>query len=360
MLSLSDTLIEYNNMSESGYDTIGGGTTGAVSGAMSGAMAGAALGPIGMGVGAIIGGLFGKKKTKVPKPPSYSQMMTGALNAQEGIQGRLIGLERQYAPEWQALNEYRMNTQLYGDGTNQGYLGMLEQLQGRMGNLEMAGARQNFALQRTLAGEARDAMLSPDQKALSQYFIQRGMRAANEGANLSPDEVRSSQQAARYAMAARGLSGRQAVAAEVLNNESYRRNRELSNMQLANTAFTLESGIQEQALKSAMSGMASVAARGQFMGASQSIGGAQKQIFEPESQMAAQAAGLKYQHGMGLAQSKMAQQQGLLNTLGSFGSMAMMGGFNFGGGGLPVTTTSGAPPASFLSPWGSPTHAPSP
>ena len=63
------------------YDTVGGGTSGAVSGALSGAQAGAAFGPIGMGIGAVIGGLFGRKKTKVPKPPTYSQMMNYNLDA---------------------------------------------------------------------------------------------------------------------------------------------------------------------------------------------------------------------------------------------------------------------------------------
>jgi hypothetical protein len=74
-------------------DSIGGGATGAITGAASGAMIGAAGGPIGMVAGALIGSLFGSKKRKVPRPPSYSQMMNYNLDAQEGIQDRLLGLE---------------------------------------------------------------------------------------------------------------------------------------------------------------------------------------------------------------------------------------------------------------------------
>jgi hypothetical protein len=338
------------------YDKVGGGGTGAATGALSGAAAGAAFGPIGMIGGAILGGIFGSKKTKVPKPPTYSQMMSGALTAQEGMQGRLIGLEREWRPEWQSINEDTMLSQLYGDSRNKGFLSIMEDLQGGVAGLERQAAMQNLGLVSELTPYARESMLSSTQKSMFGTLMQDAQSRGISG-ELNSDERRNAQQSARSAMAARGLTGRQAVAAEVLNMESAMAGREARNRANYMQAFQLETGMQDAATKMALSGLSSATARGQLIGAAGSVGGAQPQIFQPESAMAAQAAGVQYQHGMGLAQSKMAQQQGLMQALGSFGSMAIQnpGMFNFSGSlGTPTMPPSPANvnPYAYASPIG--------
>lgn len=307
-----------------GSTKIGGGTTGAVSGAASGAMAGAAFGPIGMGIGAVLGGLFGSKKTSVPKPPSYRQLMASNIKAQQAIQGRLLQLEGQYRPQWQQLTEKTYNTQLYGGNGTEGYLGMLGTLQGKMLGLQEQAVTGNMGMQARLANLARDQMLSPEQQAIRQGITGIGMNALAAGRNLTAEQVRESQQAARAAMAARGLGGRQAVAAEVLNRNALADAREQRNLQLGASAMQLESGIQDMALRQASSGMGLLGQTGQFMGASNMLGDYNAKVFQPESQMGAQLAGLKYQQGMSIAQANMAQQQQMLQSLGSLGSFAAM------------------------------------
>lgn len=322
-------------MAEDDYGStkIGGGTTGAISGAASGAMAGAALGPIGMGVGAILGGLFGSKSTSVPKPPSYRQLMANTLKAQEGIQGRLIQLEGQYRPKWQGLAEQTYSQQLYGGQGNEGYLSMLDKLQAELVNSQELAVTRNLGLQSRLAAQARDTMLSPEQQAIRQGITGLGMNALAAGRNLTVEQTREAQQAARSAMAARGLGGRQGVAAEVLNRNALADAREQRNLQLGASAMQLESGIQDMALRQASSGIGLLGQTGQFMGASSMLGDYNSKVFQPESQMAAQLAGMKYQQGMSIAQSQMAQQQGMLQALGSLGSFAAMNPGIFGGGG---------------------------
>jgi len=122
------------------YDTVGGGASGAASGAMAGVQAGAAFGPIGMIAGGLLGGLFGSKKTKVPKPPTYSQMMNYNLDAQAGIQDKLLGNEAAYRPKYQALQEDTLNRQLYGGDGTSGYMEMLNQ-----SNAALAGVQGNAA-----------------------------------------------------------------------------------------------------------------------------------------------------------------------------------------------------------------------
>jgi hypothetical protein len=337
-----------------GTTSIGGGKTGAASGALSGAAAGFAVGgPIGAVAGALLGGIFGKKKTKVPNPPSYGKLMKNTLSSQRDIQGQLLSYESEYRPMYQSLAEETYNRQLYGGQGTEGYLNMLERLQGGVAGVERRAALQNMEMMGELAPMARDAMLSQNQKSMIDMITSRAMSRGLSG-ELSSEETRSAQQSARAAMASRGLTGRQAVAAEVLNMESATLNREARNRQELMSALQLETGMQDSALKHAMSGLSSAAARGQFIGASGFLGETQPRIFEPESQMAAQLAGMKYQQGMQVAQSKMAQQQGLMQSIGSLGTMAMMnpGMFSSIGGlfsssapaaGAAVGTVSGVP-----------------
>jgi hypothetical protein len=329
---------------EYGSTQIGGGTSGAISGAASGAMAGAALGPVGMIGGAILGGIFGSKSVSAPKPPTYGGLMQNTLNAQKSIQKKLIGLEGKYRPLWQNLTESTYNQQLYGGGDNQGYLSMLEELQGKMLGLQEQAVMGNMSMQARLAAQARDQMLSPEQQAIRQSITGVGMNALAAGRNLTPEQVRESQQAARAAMTARGLGGRQGVAAEVLNRSALADARESRNLQLGASALQLESGIQDMAIRQAMSGQGLLAGSAQFMGASNMLGDYTSKVFQPESQMAAQLAGAQYQAGMANAQSELAGRQQMLQSLGSLGSFAAMnpGMFSFG------STPSGlAGPGSF-------------
>lgn len=305
------------------YDTVGGGTSGAVSGALSGAQAGAAFGPIGMGVGAIIGGLFGKKKTKVPKPPTYSQMMNYNLDAQEGIQSKLLGLESTWRPKYQGLQEETLNRQLYGGDGTSGYINMLNQ-----SNAALAGVQANAAqgFMGTMAGltpMARNMMLSPQAAAMQQALMAQAQAGIDAGTGLTAQDRRQAFQSANQAMAMRGMTGRQGVAAGVLSNYGIGLQRQDRARQFASGMMSQDAALQSAAMQMAGGAMAQYNAGGAFMGqANQMLGQYQPQIFQPESQMGAQAQGMRYQQQMGVAMGKQQSQANLLSSLGSFGSFA--------------------------------------
>ncbi len=305
------------------YDTVGGGTTGAVSGAASGAMAGAAFGPIGMGIGAVLGGLFGKKKTKVPKPPTYSQMMNYNLDAQEGIQSRLLSAESTWRPKYQSLQEETLNRQLYGGDGTSGYIGMLNNA-----NAALAGVQANAAqgFMGTMAGltpMARSMMLTPQAAAMQANLMNQAQAGIDAGTGLTAQDRRQAFQTANQAMAMRGMSGRQGVAAGVLSNYGLGLQRQDRARQFAGSVVGQDASLQSAAMQMAGGAMAQYNAGGAFMGqANQMLGQYQPQIFQPESQMGAQAQGMAYQQQMGVAMAGQQARANLLSTLGSFGSFA--------------------------------------
>jgi len=318
----------------SDYDSVGGGASGAASGALSGAQAGAAFGPIGMGIGAVIGGLFGSKKTKVPKPPTYSQLMNNNLDAQAGIQDKLLGLEQKWRPKYQGLQELTLNNQLYGGEGNEGYIGMLNKantaLQGVQGQ---AGAGYMNTLG-GLTGQARGLLQSQGQAQMHNTLMAEAQSDLGLGTSLNAQDQRQAFQTANQAMAMRGMSGRQGVAAGVLSNYGMGLNRQAQRRQFASSMMSQDSALQSAALQMAGGAMGQYGAGGQFMGqANTMLGQYQPQIFQPESQMGTQAQGMQYQHGMGIAKAGMQQQQQLLSSLGSFGSFAAQNPdmFKFGG-----------------------------
>lgn len=312
------------------YDSVGGGASGAASGAMSGAMAGAAFGPIGMGIGAIVGGLFGSKKTKVKKPPTYGQLMNNNLDAQRDIQGKLLTLEGEYRPQYQALQEQTLNRQLYGGKGTQGYVSMLNDA-----NTALAGVQQNAAntymdTLGSLTGRSRNLIVPQRVQGMQDTLFAQAQNELAAGTGLNAQDQRIAFQNANMGMAQRGLSGRQGVAAGVLANYGLGLQRQDRARQFAGNMMNSELGLQSQALQLAGNTMAQYNAGGAFMGqANQMLGQYQPQIFNPESQMGTQAQGMQYQHDMGLARAKLQQQQQLMQSMQSFGSFMManpMGG----------------------------------
>ena len=130
-------------------------------------------------------------------------------------------------------------------------------------------------------------------------------------------------------MAARGLSGRQAVAAGVLSNYSLGQARQAQNRQFAAGVLSSESALHSAALQAAAGAMGGYNAGGQFMAqGNQMLGQYRPQIFTPESQVGTQAQGLKFQQDMAIAQANEASKMGAIQSLGSLASFGAMGGFN--------------------------------
>jgi hypothetical protein len=344
------------------YDTIGGGATGAATGGLAGAVGGYAVGakvgaiggPLGMAVGAVLGGLFGSKKKKVQKPPSYSQMMNYNLDAQAGIQNKLLGLEGEYRPKYQGLQEQTLQNQLYGGSGNKGYINMLNQANDAMLGVQNRYAGNYMNTIGGLTGQARNILESPANQAMHSRLMADAQRDLSLGSALGADEQRMAFQTANQAMAQRGLTGRQGTAAGVLANYGLGQQRLNERRAFASGMMGSETALQNAALQVSQGAMGGYAGGAGFLGqANTLLGQYQPQIFQPESQMGVNAQGMNYQHNAAIAQSKLQQQQGLLSSVATLGMMSIQNPnmFNFGSTSnvvAPTLTT----PSSYLNQFG--------
>jgi hypothetical protein len=305
---------------------------------MSGAMAGASLakmgavaGPVGMIVGGLVGALFGSKKTKVPKPPTYGQLMNNNLDAQSGIQSKLLALEAANRPLYQGLQERTLQSQLYGGDGNQGYINMLNQSNEALQGVQSRAGTGYMNTLGGLTGQARNMLQSDQSRAMHESLMYQAQNDLYLGTSLNADEQRQAYQSANAGMAMRGLGGRQGVAAGVLSNYGMGQNRQNQRRQFAGGMLSQDSALQSAALQMGAGAMGMYNAGGAFMGqANQMLGQYAPQIFTPESQMGTQAQGMQYNQQMGIARAKQQQQAQLMQTMGSFGAMGAQGGFNFG------------------------------
>jgi hypothetical protein len=289
---------------------------------------------------------MGSKKVEAPKPRDYKQEMLDAMSAQEAIQPRLLELERQYTPLYQQLQN---ENQVRGMQMMQDAYGQSIPRSAQLSQQYAEAMQPAFAGIGTSARNAYNATLDPSVSGLMGML---GTQATNDlarGTALSPEEIQQSQQSARMAMAARGLSGNQAVAQEVLNNYNLGRARQDQARQFAGSVY----GMGQQAGQQAMSmyGNSMLGAAQNFSPAAMYANTAQMsqglgaQLFQPESQYNAQLVTANRKEAMDAqianAQSRNALTSGLMGMAGAvggaflgnpalFGATTALGG---GGGG---------------------------
>jgi hypothetical protein len=270
--------------------------------------------------------------------------MLDAMSAQEAIQPRLLALERQYTPLYQQLqNENQMRgMQMMQDAYGQSIP--------RSAELSQQYAE---AMQPALAGigtsarNAYNATLDPSVSGLMGTLGQQATADLARGTALSPEEQQQSQQAARMAMAARGLSGNQAVAQEVLNNYNLGRARQDQARAFAGSVY----GLGQQAAQQSMSMYGNT-----MLGAAQNFSpaamygttanmqqGLGAQIFQPESQYNAQMITANRKEAMDAQIANAQASNGLMS--GVLGAVGTIGGAFLGNpalGSMLGSTTSGA------------------
>ncbi len=211
------------------------------------------------------------------------------MNAQEAIQPRLLALERQYTPLYQQLqNESQIRGMQYMQDAYAQSIPRSAQL-----SQEYAEAMQPaFAGIGTSARNAYNATLDPSVSGLMATLGQQATADLARGTALSAEEQKQSQQAARLAMAARGLSGNQAIAQEVLNDYNLGQARQNAARQFAGSVYGMGQGAAQQAMS--MYGSSMIGAAQNFSPAAmysnvanmnQGLGA---QLFQPESQYNAQ------------------------------------------------------------------------
>ena len=273
----------------------------------------------------IIGGVMSKpSKQKAPPPRSYLGEMQDALRGQAGIQDQLLGLERQYTPQYQELQRQTLQGQmgtlggLYGDagrlsaGLQSDYLGMQAPIYGQIGEASMAAYQQS---------------LDPATRGLYSSMMASAQGDLNAGRQMTPQMQQMAEQTARQAMAARGLSGNQAVAQEVMNSYQMQNAREDRARQFAGSMYGAGVGQTQAAMgmygNPLMTQLNAVSPTTLLGTAGQMAQGLGTKIFQPESQYnaALQSAnqGVQTQINSANAQAQAGWASGMMGMAGQLG-----------------------------------------
>lgn len=230
---------------------------------------------------------MGKKAPQAPPDKvSYENEMRGAVNAQAQVIPEAIALEKGMLPGLQQWQRESTGSQ------TQNLLGIYGDMQGQSN--QYANQYQNQLLGQFGAGGqmATDyAVQSLGAQGAQNYnmFQQQAGEGLAMGSQLNWQDQQAAQQSARAAMAARGLTGNQAVGQEVLNSYQLGNQRLLQRQQMgmqANQMAQQAQGFGQQAyMNPAMQtsqgvyGMASL--YGEAQGSMASMG---PQFLQPESQ----------------------------------------------------------------------------
>jgi len=242
---------------------------------------------------------MGSSTPDAPKVPSYGAQMQSALRAQERIAPRLLSLERQYQPQFTALNLQQLGGALFGAEGQPGYLGILQQLAPEYRQLEAQDTAALRAEETRQLGQFAPQYVQTYRQAAGTQGLLSGLQQQAEqelaaGASLTPEEQRQSQQATRAAFAGRGLGlTNRAIGSEILNQYGLGQERLQQRRQFAGqTAAQLESSGMPQYYNTMMGG-------GSLQNLMGLAGGAQGltsgRFFNPESQMAMDISGQRSQ-----------------------------------------------------------------
>ena len=256
------------------------------------------------------------------------------LSAQEAIQPRLLALERQYTPLYQQLQN---ENQMRGMGLMQDAYGASIPRSAQLSQQYAEAMQPAFAGIGTSARNAYNATLDPSVSGLMGMLGTQATADLARGTALSPEEQKIANQSARMAMAARGLSGNQAIAQEVLNNYNLGQARQNQARQFAGSVYGMGQNAAQQAMGmygntmlNAAQAYSPAAMYGATAQMSQGLGA---QLFQPESQYNAQLITANRKEAMDAqianAQSRNALTSGLMSMAGS-----VVGGMASGGTGF--------------------------
>lgn len=246
------------------------------------------------------------------------------MSAQEAIQPRLLALERQYTPLYQQLQN---ENQIRGMQMMQDAYGASIPRSAELSQQYAEAMQPAFSSIGTTARNAYNATLDPSVSGLMGMLGTQATADLERGTALSPEEIQQSQQAARMAMAARGLTGNQAISQEVLNNYNLGRARQDQARAFAGSVYGLGQQAAQQSM--AMYGNPMLGAAQNFSPAAmygttanmqQGLGA---QIFQPESQYNAALITANRKEAMDAqianAQSRNALTSGIMGAVGTIG-----------------------------------------
>lgn len=270
-----------------------------------------------------------KAAGKAPPKRYYLGEMQDALEAQASIQPRLLELERQFTPQYQALQR----------DTLMGQMGMLESLYGeaapisqRLGQMNMDAMSPQYQRAGTEMMNAYNTMLGPQAFGIMSELNRQASSELQLGGQLSAEEQMRAQQAARAAAGARGMQfGNQAVASEVLADYGLSQSRQAQRRQFAGDVYGMNAQNAVNAYnmygQPLMSQVAATSPAMMLASSAEMSAGLGPRIFNPESQYMADVQGGNVQNQMSAqlasAQARAGMGAGLISMAGSLGGAAL-------------------------------------
>lgn len=267
---------------------------------------------------------------------NYLREMQTALAAQKAIQPELLALERQYLPEWIDLRRQSLMGQI---GTIESLYGSMAGSSGRMGQQLMSEMSPLYGQ----AGRESAANLESMMGAGAGLMSRMEASAAREleaGKGLTEEEITQAQQAARAALAARGLqmSGGQAAAAEAINTYNLANAREMQRRAYAQQVLGNRMNFTNAAVQYSnplMTLLQSVNPTSRLALAQEFASPTGPQVFQPESAYSAGVYGANTQNqvsaAMGAAQAKAGMGAGLMSLTGQIAGSYLGNPGLFGG-----------------------------
>lgn len=220
-----------------------------------------------------------------PEATQYYNESSGAIQAQSQIIPQAIAAENWLMPEMQ---DYQARTLKSQSQSLLGIYGNIDQMTAGLQQQAGLAAVNTFGAMGNAATNAAVGSLSPWAQ---QNYNTFGQQAANDlalGSGLNEQETMFAQQSARAAMAARGLTGNQAVGQEVLNTYQLGNQRLQQRQQASLQAHQMATGQQQfgaQAyLQPAMNQSSYYSSPAVLGMAQQSFEGLGPQFIQPESQ----------------------------------------------------------------------------
>lgn len=193
---------------------------------------------------------MGSKPKSISAPKAdYSKDIGKFVSAYGGALPQVLGFERQFRPEFQALNLQDISGFLGGVGGQEGLFG-LSRRASEEAQRQLAGSRE--AELGSMAGQApltRGVMegLSPEQAMVVQGFASEAQRAQAAAQGVSPEQQRMYQQQAREAAQASGrIGGNAAIAGEIMGREQMMAQKRAEAAQAGGRAYEAAQGFYTQ------------------------------------------------------------------------------------------------------------------
>ena len=193
---------------------------------------------------------MGSKPKSISAPvANYSKDIRKYVKAYGEAMPQVLGFERQFRPEFQALNLQDISNFLGGVGGQEGLFGLSRMATQEAGQQLGAAREAELGTMTGQTGLARGLMeaLSPEQAAVVQGFGQEALRAQQAAQGVTPEQQRMYQQTAREgAQAAGRVGGNYAVASEIMGRENMMAQKRAEAAQAGQQAYAAAQGFYTQ------------------------------------------------------------------------------------------------------------------